>query len=448
MKVLIANRGEIAVRVIRALRELKLKSVAIYSAADKHSPHVSLADESWCIGEARPADTYLRSDKILTAAKLSKAQAVHPGYGFLSENKNFVRDCEKQGLIFIGPRARAMSKLEDKAKNKEIVASGNVPVIPGSRGNLSSCASARKTARSIGYPILLKASYGGGGRGIYRVRSDKDLERAFNIASSEAVSATSRGELYMEKCLQGARHVEMQVAMDQRGATGSFVERDCTMQRRNQKLLEETPSPFVDDVIRARIKRAAENAVSACDLLGLSTVEFLLMPDKKTFYFMEINKRIQVEHPVTEELLGIDLVKLQIKIALGESLPKILPSDPGSRHSIEVRINAEDPNQGFMPQEGVISSFDMPGGPGIRVDSYVSAGMHVGTNYDSLVAKLIATSANGRHDALVKLKGALEEFNITGIKTTIPFHLSLINDTVFREGRKWLANDFVEKTFL
>lgn len=446
MKVLIANRGEIAIRVIRALREMGLKSVAIYSEEDKNALFVSMADEAWCIGPASPSESYLHFKRVISAAIASGAKAVHPGYGFLAENGLFAEACEEAGLLFIGPKGKVLKELADKAKTKDKVMAHGVPGIPGFKGTLEGPEAAKKAAQTVGYPLLLKASFGGGGRGIYLVKDPAELERAYGQAMTESKGATGRDELYMEKFLEDTRHVEIQVARDLHGNVQAFVERDCTIQRRNQKLLEETPSPFVDEKTRQIMMKAAASAVEACDLTGLSTVECLLLPDKKTFYFMEINKRIQVEHPVTEELLGLDLVQLQISMALGEKMPSGLDrfNQFGSRHSIELRLNAEDPAQSFMPGEGLITCYTPAAGPGIRVDSGLTHGSRVGTSYDSLLAKLIATSPYGRKGAIAKLQGALREFVIEGVPTTIPLHTKILSEQQFASGKDWFNTKFLE----
>ncbi|MBI2070481.1 MAG: ATP-grasp domain-containing protein [Elusimicrobia bacterium] len=443
MKVLVANRGEIAIRVIRALKELGLSSAAVYSQEDKDSQHVRMADEAWCIGPAPAKESYLNIGRVLTAARLSGAQAVHPGYGFLAENDRFATSCEEAGMVFIGPKGSVMASLANKFATKEIVRKAGVPVIPGSTRALTSAGEALEETRSMGFPVLLKASFGGGGRGITLVKTPEELPRAFDMAQAESKAAFGQDGLYLEKLLHDARHVEVQVARDLKGRVEAFVERDCTIQRRNQKLLEESPSPFIDQAARAKLLEAAGRAMDACQLTTLCTVEFLLLPDTKTFYFMEINKRIQVEHPVTEELLGLDLIRLQIAIAVGEPLTTA-PLALGARHAIEARINAEDPAQGFLPGEGTVLKCALPGGPGVRVDTFLTPYMTLATSYDSLVAKIIAVSPLGRPAAIAKMRGALGELLIEGIPTTTGFHQRLMEDPVFSGGRQWFNIRYLE----
>jgi len=442
-KVLVANRGEIALRVIRALKEMSIASVAVYSEADRESPHVALADEAWCVGPGAAKESYLRGDRILTAAKATQAQAIHPGYGFLSENDTFAADCEQSGITFIGPKGNVLKKLANKSATKAMVAGAGVPVIPGSDHDVKNLTEAQGWVKTLGYPVLIKASFGGGGRGIYKVEDNSQLSRAWELAEHEARSATAHGELYLEKCLEDSRHVEVQVARDNQGKTQAFIERDCTIQRRNQKLVEETPSPFVSPQVREKLLRAAALAVEACAMTGLATVEFLLLKDLKTFYFMEINKRIQVEHPVTEELLDVDLVKLQINLALGQAMPKFDFPPLGKRHSMEVRINTEDPKNNFLPTEGVLSFVSLPGGPGVRCDSYATAGLSVGTNYDSLLAKIICFTPEGRAQTIAKMKRALEELAIDGVTTTRALHQKLLQDPIFAGGDQWYSTRYM-----
>ncbi len=444
MKVLVANRGEIAVRVIRALKEMDFKSVAVYSEEDRSSSPVAMADEAWCLGASPAKESYLNIGRILTAARLSGAQAVHPGYGFLSENDVFASACEDAGLIFIGPKGSVMANLANKAETKRLVKKAGVSVIPGSEGPLGNAQEAMTQARETGYPVLLKASFGGGGRGIYLVRDEGELSRAYQMAQSQANAAVGKKELYLEKFLENTRHVEVQVALDIKSQGQAFVERDCTIQRRNQKLIEESPSPFLGEQARAKLLEAGLRAAQACGISTLATVEFLLMSDRKTFYFMEINKRIQVEHPVTEELLGIDLVQLQIALAMGQRwAPVAAKSD--ARHAIEARINAEDPAQNFLPSEGVVTACQWPGGPGIRVDTYLTPYSTLGVSYDSLAAKIIASSPHGRSGAVARMRRALGELKLEGFSTTASLHQELFADSFFAGGEQWFSTRFLEE---
>lgn len=452
MKVLVANRGEIAIRVIRALREMGLPSVAVYSDEDRNSPHVALADEAWCLGPGQARQSYLHQGRLLTAAKLAGAGALHPGYGFLSENAAFAGACERAGINFIGPRGEVMARLANKLTTKMIVAGAGVPVIAGSVGPLRDAAHACSVAREINWPVLLKASFGGGGRGIYLVREEGEMPKLFATAQTESRAAVGNTELYLEKHIAGSRHVEVQVACDKKGACVAFVERDCTIQRRHQKLLEESPSVFVDEVLRPLLLAAGRRAAVACGLTSLATVEFLLRPDKKTFYFLEINKRIQVEHPVTEELLGLDLLQLQITLAFGEALPAGIAAQAGrvpqarpSRHVIEVRLNAEDPARNFLPQEGWAYARAMPSGPGVRLDTFLKDSIYIGSSYDSLLAKLIVASDRGRPGALARLKRALAELEIGGLATTAGLYEKLLRDPAFSNGKEWFSTDFLQE---
>ncbi|MBI4063147.1 MAG: ATP-grasp domain-containing protein [Elusimicrobia bacterium] len=443
MKVLIANRGEIAIRVMRTLKELGLSSVAVYSEEDRDSPHVGMADEAWCIGSAAPRESYLNINRMITAAKIAGADLVHPGYGFLSENDQFALACEEAGLKFIGPKGSVMAGLANKFATKELVAKAGVPVIPGSQRPLRGVEEAKSEAKVLGYPVLLKAAFGGGGRGIVLVHDESAMEKAFGMSQMEAQAAFGKSELYMEKCLLDARHVEVQVAADHHGAVRSYTERDCTIQRRNQKLIEESPSPFISQEARPRLLEAGAKATAACRLTALATVEFLLLPDRKTFYFMEINKRIQVEHPVTEELLGLDLIRLQVGLALGEKLGPAIEAPPG-RHAIEVRVNAEDAAQNFLSGEGTITALHWPAGPGVRVDTFIRPYLTLATSYDSLLAKVIASSGHGRPGAISRMRRALTETTIEGIPTTIPFHKKILADPVFAQGKEWFNVKYLD----
>ena len=429
-KILIANRGEIALRVIRACRELGIHTVAVYSEADRYSLHVKYADEAVCIGPPSSKESYLNIPRIMAAAEVTGADAIHPGYGFLAENTNFAEICATSGLTFIGPSPAAITAMGDKALAKETMRKAGVPVVPGSDGIISDVKLAKKIADDIGFPVIIKATAGGGGRGMRIVREAGDLEVAFRTASAEAESAFGNPAVYIEKYLEEPRHVEIQVMGDQYGTVLHFGERDCSIQRRHQKLVEESPSPAVTPKIREAMGTAAIKGSKSVKYAGAGTIEFLL--DKnKNFYFMEMNTRIQVEHPVTEEVLGIDLVKMQIEVAAGKKLEKAKPIPQG--HAIECRINAEDPNFDFRPSPGKIATFHFPGGFGVRVDTHAYDGYEIPPYYDSLVAKLIVHSST-RAEAIEKMYHALDEFVIEGIKTTIPFHRKLMKNDQFRAG--------------
>lgn len=429
-KVLIANRGEIALRVIRACREIGIKTVAVFSEADRYSLHVKFADEAVCIGPSASKESYLNIPRLMAAAEITNADAVHPGYGFLAENANFAEICASSGLTFIGPRPDAISAMGDKALAKETMRKANVPVVPGSDGVISDFNSAKKIAGDIGYPIIIKATAGGGGRGMRIVRNSGELENSFRTASHEAELAFGNAAVYIEHYVEEPRHVEIQVMGDSFGNVVHFGERDCSIQRRHQKLVEESPSPALTPEIREEMGAAAIKGAKSVNYLGAGTIEFLLDKDKK-FYFMEMNTRIQVEHPVTEEAYGIDLVRMQIDVAAGEKIPK--GKAKPQWHVIECRINAEDPNHDFRPSPGKINTFHFPGGFGVRVDTHAYDGYEIPPHYDSLVAKLIVKSRN-RAEALEKMYHALDEFVVEGIKTTIPFHKKLMRNERFREG--------------
>ncbi|GIV98334.1 MAG: acetyl-CoA carboxylase biotin carboxylase subunit [Herpetosiphonaceae bacterium] len=431
-KVLIANRGEIAVRIIRACRELGIRTVAAYSDVDRDSLHVRLADEAVCIGPAVPARSYLNAPALITAALISGCDAIHPGYGFLSENSYFAEICQQVGICFIGPSPEAIQTMGDKALAKQAMREAGLPLVPGTDQPLSSAEEASEIAREIGFPVLLKAVAGGGGRGMRVVESEADLVRAFNTARAEAEAAFGRGDLYMEKYMPLVRHVEIQVLADQYGNAIHLGERDCSLQRRHQKILEEGPSPAVDDDLRRRMGEAALAGVRAIDYTNAGTMEFLLDPDGN-FYFMEMNTRLQVEHPVTEMLTGIDLVKWQLRIAAGEPLTLAQKDVRILGHAIECRINAEDPERDFLPSAGEVELFLSPGGPGVRVDSHLYSGYTTPTNYDSLLAKIIAWG-NDRAEAIARMRRALEECVVMGVSTTIPFHLRLLDDPDFVAG--------------
>jgi acetyl-CoA carboxylase biotin carboxylase subunit len=431
--VLVANRGEVAVRVVRALRELGVRSVVVYSEADRDTLAVRLADESVCIGPTPAAQSYLSIPTILSAAISRGAQAIHPGYGFLAENASFARACADNNLVFIGPTPEAIEMMGDKNIARETMRRIGVPTVPGSLGAVESVATAAQFANEVGYPVLVKASAGGGGKGMRVVESAAQLEGAFLAARTEAKAAFANDEIYLEKYLLRPRHIEIQVLADSHGNALHLCERDCSIQRRHQKLLEEAPSPAVDADLRARMGQAALKAVREASYLGAGTVEFLL-DEAGNFYFMEMNTRIQVEHPVTEYITGTDLIKEQLRIAAGEPISFMdrAPLAPNG-HAIEFRINAEDPRNGFWPSPGAITAFDLPGGPGVRVDTHIYAGYTVPSNYDSLIAKLIVWGAT-REEAIARGRRALDELKIEGIQTTISFHRRVLDEADFVAG--------------
>jgi len=430
-KVLIANRGEIALRVIRVCKQLGIKTVAVYSKADRDSLHVRFADEAVCIGPPPGKESYLKIPRIIAAAEVTNAEAIHPGYGFLAENASFAEICTTSGMKFIGPSAEMIRTMGDKALAKETMKKAGVPVIPGSDGVIKSVGEAAELARAIEYPIIIKAVAGGGGRGMRVVREESELENAFKTAQHEADQAFNNPDVYIEKFVEQPRHIEIQVFGDQYGHTTHFGERDCSVQRRHQKLVEESPSPIVDEPLRKRMGEAAIKGCNAVGYEGAGTIEFLVDKDRN-FYFMEMNTRIQVEHPVTEQVTGHDLIKLQLQVAAGEKLSTKKITFRG--HAIECRINAEDPAQNFRPSPGLITDFHMPGGFGVRVDTHSYAGYHVPPYYDSLIAKLIVF-AQTRDGAISKMASALDEFTVGGIKTTIPFHRQVMKDERFRSGK-------------
>jgi acetyl-CoA carboxylase, biotin carboxylase subunit len=429
-KILIANRGEIALRVIRACRELDLQTVAVYSEADKYSLHVRFADEAVCIGPAPSRDSYLNISRILAAAEVTNAEAIHPGYGFLAENAQFAEICLSSGLVFIGPKPEMITAMGDKSLAKDTMRKAGVPVVPGSDGIVKDVDEAKRIVNEIGMPVIIKAAAGGGGRGMRIVRTEEDVEKSYQTARAEAESAFGNSEVYIEKYLEEPRHIEIQIVGDSFGNVVHLGERDCSVQRRHQKLIEESPSPAVDDELREKIGSAAVKGAKSVKYLGAGTIEFLL--DKnKDFYFMEMNTRIQVEHPVTEFVTGHDLVKEQINIAAGRKVSKRKPKFHG--HSIECRLNAEDPEHDFRPSPGKITSVHFPGGPGVRVDSHIYDGYEIPPYYDSLVAKLIVHGED-REEAIAKMSGALEECVIEGIHTTIPFHQKVMKSDKFKSG--------------
>lgn len=429
-KILIANRGEIALRIIRTCKEMGIKTVAVYSTADRESLHVRFADEAVCIGPPPSKDSYLNIPNIISAAELTNADAIHPGYGFLSENAKFSAICEEYGIKFIGATAEQINSMGDKASAKDTMKAAGVPTIPGSDGLLTDVKQGLEIANKIGYPVILKATAGGGGRGMRQVWKDEDFEDAWNSARQESAAAFGNDGMYLEKYIEDPRHIEIQVIGDQFGKVCHLSERDCSIQRRHQKLVEEAPSPFMTPELRERMGEAAIKGATAVKYEGAGTVEFLV--DKhRNFYFMEMNTRIQVEHPVTEEVINFDLIKEQIKVAAG--IPISGKSYTPEMCAIECRINAEDPFNGFRPSPGKITHFHSPGGHGVRVDTHVYAGYVIPPNYDSMIAKLICV-AQTREEALSTMERALSEFVIEGIKTTIPFHLKLLQDPNFRAG--------------
>jgi len=431
-KVLIANRGEIALRIIRACKELGIETVAIYSTADELSLHVRFADEAVCVGPPPSSESYLKASQIISAAIITNADAIHPGYGFLAENQDFAQMCIDNGLIFIGPNPEVIALMGEKALAKEVVKKAGGPVIPGSDGVVRNLKDAKKIAHDIGYPVLLKASAGGGGRGMRIVWDEGEMDSAYNMASSEAKAAFGIPDLYIEKLIRGARHIEIQILCDQYGNAVHLGERECSIQRRHQKLIEESPSPVVDEELRKKMGETAVKIAKSVGYKSAGTVEFLLDEDKN-FYFMEMNTRVQVEHPVTEMVTGVDIVKEQLRIASGERIPEWYSNIKPHGHAIECRINAEDPVNNFRPSPGHIFSFHAPGGPGTRMDTHVYAGYTIPPHYDSLLAKLI-THGKDREEAIARMKRALEETIFEGIRTTIPFHMAILKDENFIKG--------------
>lgn len=429
-KILIANRGEIALRVMHTCREMGICTVAVYSTADIDSLHVKYADEAVCIGPPLSRESYLNIPRIIAAAEVTNADAIHPGYGFLAENADFSEVCHSSNIKFIGPSADMINKMGDKNTAKATMISAGVPVVPGSEGLVDDVAQAIETAKKIGYPVIIKPTAGGGGKGMRVVYEEELLEKNLKTAQSEAGMAFGNSGVYIEKFLENPRHIEIQILADQHGNVVHLGERDCTVQRRHQKLIEETPSPVVDEALREKMGKAAVAAAKAINYEGAGTIEFLL--DKhKNFYFMEMNTRIQVEHPVTEQRYNVDLIKEQIQVAAGGSIEGKVFTPRG--HSIECRINAEDPEHMFRPSPGEVQVFHTPGGPGVRIDSHCYASYVVPSNYDSMIGKLIVT-AHTRDEAIARMSRALDEFIVMGIKTTIPFHKQVMHDPVFRSG--------------
>ena len=431
-KILIANRGEIALRIIRACREMGIKTVAVYSTADKTALHAQIADEAVCIGPPATKDSYINTKAIIAACEITGAKAIHPGFGFLSENSGFVRLCDKCGIKWIGPTAAAMDAMGDKANAKKTMIEANVPVVPGSDGVVDSLEDAKAISAEIGYPVMVKASAGGGGRGIRLVESEDELEEKIFAAKQEAKQFFGNDDVYIEKFIVNPRHIEIQLLADEHGNAVYLGERDCSCQRRNQKVLEESPSVVMTPELRKKMGEAAVRAAKACGYTNAGTVEFLVDKDRN-FYFMEMNTRIQVEHPVTEMLTGIDLIKEQIKIADGQPLDFSQEDVKIDGHAIECRINAEDPAKGFRPCPGRIESLHMPGGFGVRIDTAVYQGYEISPYYDSMIAKVIVKGKD-RVEAIQKMKVALGEFLIEGITTNVDFQLNLLKDSDFEKG--------------
>jgi len=429
-KILIANRGEIALRIIRTAHEMGIKTVAVYSTADKESLHVRFADEAVCIGPPASKDSYLNIANIISAAEITNADAIHPGYGFLSENAKFSKICQDHNIKFIGATPEQIEKMGDKSMAKTTMREAGVPTVPGSEGLLESLEDAKRTAKKIKYPVIIKATAGGGGKGMRIVWKEDELENAWDSARQEAAASFGNDGMYMEKYIEEPRHIEIQIIGDQYGRVSHLSERDCSIQRRHQKLVEETPSPFMTQELRDEMGDAAVRAAKAVNYEGVGTIEFLV--DKhRNFYFMEMNTRIQVEHPITEEVIDYDLIREQIKVAAG--VPISGKNYYPQMHAIEVRINAEDVNNNFRPSPGTITTFHAPGGHGVRLDTHAYAGYTIPPNYDSMIAKLI-TIAQTREEAIAKMRRALHEFVIDGVKTTIPFHKKLMENADFING--------------
>jgi len=443
-KILVANRGEIALRVIRTCKEMGIQTVAVYSTADAESLHVKFADEAVCIGPALSSESYLKVANIIAAAEITNADAIHPGYGFLSENARFSRICEEHGIKFIGASPEMIDRMGDKANAKATMKAAGVPCVPGSDGIIESFDECKKVAKKIGYPVMLKASAGGGGKGMRAVWHEEELKPAWDSAKQESKAAFGNDDMYMEKLIEEPRHIEIQIVGDSNGKACHLSERDCSVQRRHQKLTEEVPSPFMTDALRKKMGEAAVKAAEYINYEGAGTVEFLV--DKhRNFYFMEMNTRIQVEHPITEQVIDFDLIREQILVASG--VPISGKNYTPNLHSIECRINAEDPYNGFRPSPGKITTLHSPGGHGVRLDTHVYAGYSIPPNYDSMIAKLI-TTAQTREEAINKMKRALDEFVIEGIKTTIPFHRQLMEHPDYISGNYTtkFMDDFTMKT--
>ena len=445
-KILIANRGEIALRIVRACRELGIKTLAVYSEADIQSLHVQLADEAICIGGPKSADSYMRADRIISAAEIADVDAIHPGYGFLSENSKFAEQCESCNIRFIGPKSHTIKIMGDKSVARSTVQKAGVPTVPGSDGPIDSESEATKVARKIGYPIIIKAVAGGGGRGMRIAHNDVSFAKEYHVARAEAEKTFNNASVYLEKYIQNPRHIEFQILADSHGKVLHLGERDCSVQRRHQKLIEESPSPFLHSDLRKRMGKAAVRAATAAEYENAGTIEFIVDSNGE-FYFIEMNTRIQVEHPVTEEVTGIDLIKEQIRIASGEKLDFDQKDIEFRGHAIECRINAEDPARNFTPSPGTIGLYYAPGGHGVRVDSHVYSGYTIPPYYDSLIGKLIAHGDN-RKMALERMYRALSEYLIRGIKTTIPLHKAILSDPVFIAGKSTTGylEEFLSRT--
>jgi len=440
-KILIANRGEIALRIIRTCKEMDIKTVAVYSTADRESLHVRFADEAVCIGAPPSKESYLNIPRIISAAEITNADAIHPGYGFLSENAEFSSVCHEYGIKFIGPTPEMINSMGDKATAKATMIKAGVPCIPGSEGLLESVEQGKKIAKKIKYPVIVKATAGGGGKGMRIINDESEFQKAWDDAKREAAASFGNDGLYLEKFVEEPRHIEIQVVGDQYGKVCHLSERDCSIQRRHQKLVEETPSPVVSQELRERMGEAAIKGAKAINYEGAGTIEFLV--DKHgDFYFMEMNTRIQVEHPITEEVTNYDLIKEQIKVAAG--VPISGTNYYPNLFAMECRINAEDPANGFRPSPGKILNLHKPGGHGVRIDSHVYAGYTIPSNYDSMIGKLIVTGQS-REEVITRMKRALSEFIIEGVKTTIPFHLKLMDNPIFRSGK--FTTKFLETSF-
>lgn len=445
-KLLIANRGEIALRIVRACRELGIQTLAVYSEADEQSLHVQLADAAICIGAAPSSESYLKADRLISAAEIADVDAIHPGYGFLAENADFALQCEQCNIKFVGPRSEAIRSMGDKAVAREIVKKAGVPTVPGSDGPIADEAEALKVAQEIGFPVIIKAVAGGGGKGMRTAHNAVAFQKEFIAARNEAAKAFGNGDVYIEKFIESPRHIEFQILADEHGNVIHLGERDCSVQRRHQKLIEEAPSPFLTPKLRKKMGEAAVNAAKAADYWNAGTIEFLV--DKHgDFYFIEMNTRIQVEHGVTEEVTGIDLVKEQLLVASGEKLEYQQKDIKILRHAVEVRVNAEDPGRNFAPCPGEIGLYYAPGGHGVRIDSHVYSGYTIPPYYDSMISKVL-TFGRTRDLALDRMNRALSEYLVRGIKTTIPFTKAIVNDPVFRQGEATtkFVEEFVNRT--
>jgi len=443
-RILIANRGEIALRVIRACREMGIQTVCVYSTADADAAYLKLADQAICIGKPPPGESYLKMDRIIAAAEVADVEAIHPGYGFLSENAHFAEVCRASKIEFIGPRVEAMAAVGDKVECKKLARKAKVPTVPGSEGEVDDEKQALKIAGEIGYPVIIKAAAGGGGRGMRIAHNDVSLQAGLRQAQAEAENAFKNAAVYIEKYIELGRHVEVQILADNHGNAVHLWERDCSLQRRHQKLVEESPSPLLKDGIRRSLCQAAVRLVKAAGYTNAGTVEFLVDKDQN-FYILEVNARIQVEHPVTEQVTGIDLIKQQIRIAAGERLPFKQEEIQQTGHAIECRINAEDPTRNFAPFPGLIDEFRVPGGPGVRLDSHAYAGYRIPPNYDSMIGKLIVHRPT-RPEAIAAMKRALHEFHVAPVRTTIPLHLQIMDNPNFLSGE--VDTGFIERVML